>query len=88
MFDKIVPYFLAIAAVKVEGELTDWFDVKTGLRQDCVLSPALFNVFLDRVIKNAFAGMNHGVCLPDGRKHKGDDVEGVLSVSYAIWVSL
>jgi len=32
------------SAVRVEGELTDWFEVKNGLRQGCLLSPALFNV--------------------------------------------
>jgi exonuclease III len=68
------------AAVRVEGELTDWFEVKTGLRQGCLLSPALFNVFIDRVVRRAFAGMNGGVRveyrLPDGRAHLGDHVHG------------
>ena len=64
------------AAVRCEGGLTDWFEVKTGLRQGCLLSPALFNIFIDFVVRRALAGKyNHGVeiryRLPDGRKDRG-----------------
>ena len=37
--------------VRVDWELTDWFDVNTGLRQGCLLSPALFNVYIDHVLR-------------------------------------
>ena len=39
------------SAVRVDGELTDWFDVNTSLRQGCFLSPALFNVYIDHVLR-------------------------------------
>ena len=39
------------SAVRVDGELTDWFDVNTGLRQGCILSPVLFNVYIDHVLR-------------------------------------
>ena len=39
------------SAVRVNGELTDCFDVNTGLRQGCLLSPALFNVYIDHVLR-------------------------------------
>ena len=48
-------YASTISAVRVDGELTDWFDVNTGLRQGCLLSPALFNVYIDHK-KNADRG--------------------------------
>ena len=35
------------AAVRVDGDLTDWFGVLTGLRQGCLLLPALFNVYIE-----------------------------------------
>ena len=38
--------------VKTEDGESQVFEVKTGVRQGCVLSPLLFNCFMDRVIKD------------------------------------
>ena len=37
-------------AVVIDGNLTKWFHVLVGVRQGCLLSPTLFNIFLDFVM--------------------------------------
>ena len=32
------------------GELTDWFPVNIGVRQGCIMSPSVFNIFLEYVM--------------------------------------
>ncbi len=42
-------------AVKVGGQLTEWFEVGVGVCQGCTLSPTLFNIFLEYVMKEVGA---------------------------------
>ena len=51
------------ACVKAYGEQSDFFEVNRGVRQGCVLAPALFNIFLDHVVRVALDGCHHGVHL-------------------------
>ena len=44
-------YVESEACVRVCRQESDWFGVKVGLRQGCVMSPWLFNVFIDGVMR-------------------------------------
>src|SRR5215469_5652612 len=43
-------YVNSRAIVKVGGWMGEMFDVKVGLRQGCVMSPWLFNVYMDSIV--------------------------------------
>ena len=32
---------------------TDWFQIRTGVRQGCILSPCLFNLYVEYIMRNA-----------------------------------
>jgi len=44
-------YRKQLAKVKVAGTLSEWFPVKKGVRQGCVLSPYLFNMLAEMVMR-------------------------------------
>ena len=39
------------ACVRVGNEVSEWFPVRVGLRQGCVMSPWLFNLYIDGVVR-------------------------------------
>ena len=47
--------------MKVWQRKTEMFDVQKGVRQGCTLSPWLFNVFIDKVVKKARRDFVSGV---------------------------
>ena len=48
--------FAKILSEGFEGMESQWFGVHKGVRQGCTLSPWLFNVFIDNVVKEARRG--------------------------------
>ena len=41
------------ATVRTEHGTTDWFQIGKGVRQGCILSPCLFNLYAEYIIRNA-----------------------------------
>ena len=39
--------------LELDMELTDWFQIGKGVRQGCILSPCLFNLYTEYIIRNA-----------------------------------
>ena len=46
-------YNKASSAVLFNGSIGDWFRTTFGVRQGCLLSPTLFNIFLERIMTDA-----------------------------------
>ena len=41
------------ATVRTGHETTDWFQIRKGVRQGCILSPCLFNLYAEYIMQNA-----------------------------------
>ena len=68
-------YEKATSAVLYNGNTGDWFRTTVGVRQGCLLSPTLFNVFLEKIMTDALE--NHeGTVRIGGRIITNDDIDG------------
>ena len=41
------------ATVRTGHETTDWFQIGKGVRQGCILSPCLFNLYAENIMRNS-----------------------------------
>ena len=41
------------ATVRTGHGTTDWFQIGKGVRQGCILSPCLFNLYAEYIMRNA-----------------------------------
>ena len=46
-------YDKATSAVQMNGSIGEWFRTTVGVRQGCLLSPTIFNIFLERIMSDA-----------------------------------
>ena len=52
-------YAVQEATVRTEHGTTDWFQIGKGVRQGCILSPCLFKLYAEYIIRNA--GLEEGL---------------------------
>ena len=46
-------YEKSTSAVQMNGSIGEWFRTTVGVRQECRLSPILFNIFLEQIMSDA-----------------------------------
>jgi len=54
-------YRKELAKVKVAGKLSEWFCVKKGVGQGCVLSPYLFSILAEMVMRETLDGFQESI---------------------------
>ena len=70
------------AKVRVNGVLSECLLLKTGVKQGCVLSPLLFNIFMDWMIRSLINAAGWGIEIRYSTQRKGLHVrEGANSVN-------
>ncbi len=63
------------ACGRVLGQNSDWFEVEQGVRQGCVMSPWLFNLYMDNIVKEARQKFVGGVQMEGKDKHSAESGE-------------
>ena len=56
-------YSKATSAVYYNGSVGEWFRTTVGVRQGCLLSPTLFNIFLERIVTDALENHERSVSI-------------------------
>ena len=73
-------YNKATSAILINGSVGDWFRTTVGVRQGCLLSPTLFNIFLERIMTDALED-HEGTVSIGGRTitnlRFADDIDGL-----------
>ena len=70
----------ATSAVFLNNEIGNWFPTSVGVRQGCLLSPTLFNIFLERIMTDALKDHEGTVSIggrPISNLRFADDIDGL-----------
>ena len=62
-------------AVKIEFGETKMFVIGTGVRQSCILSPLLFNIYAEKIMTEAWDKWEGGIGIQPCRRKSGNEYE-------------
>lgn len=54
-------YWNQTAQVDINGELTDSIIISRGVRQGCILSPLLFNIYSEQIFQESISNVRRGI---------------------------
>lgn len=67
MYNAVISLYTGVKyCVRLNGSVTQWFNVRCGLKQGCLLSPLLFNIFINDLL-STLKSLDIGVEI-DGEK--------------------
>ena len=73
--------------VKLEGEVSERFEVQTGVQQGCVLSPILFNCYMDNIMREAFESLGGGISITYNTQQRAvPNIPGCSERMYCMYV--
>ena len=49
----VVVFISTLLPIKTGHRTTDWFQIGKGVHQGCIVSPCLFNLYADYIMRNA-----------------------------------
>ena len=55
------PYAGQEATVRIGHGTTDWFQIGKGVQQGCILSPCLFNLYAEYIMRNGLEEAQAGI---------------------------
>ena len=80
---------VAVKLVRLGNEVSDWFPVRVGLRQGCVMSPWLFNLYIDGVVREVNTRvLGRGLKLVDGNDNEWELNQCCLQMILWWWQTL
>lgn len=56
-------YWGQTANIRIEGEDSDSIEIQKGVRQGCILSPLLFNIYSEEIFKEALDDIELGISI-------------------------
>src|ERR1700733_14168394 len=72
-------------AVRYEGVVGEWFGIVTGVRQGCVLSPMVFALVVDWIMKRATGSNNTGLKWVNGNRLSDLDFADDIALLENTW---
>ena len=70
-------YDKATSAVQMNGSIGEWFRTTVGVRQGCLLSPTLFNIYLERIMSDALEKHEGKVSIGGRNLRFADDIDAL-----------
>ena len=69
----------AISSVQMNGSTGEWFRTTVGVRKECLLSPTLFSISLERIMPGALEEHDKKVSIGERTINITDDIDAALT---------